>query len=160
MGIETALAVAAIGTSIGGGIMANSAANRQAKNIRIEAQNQAAADKIQSEIAARAETRENMKLLKRQKLAFIKSGVDLEGSPLLQLAYTEEQGVNNVGNMIWTGDTRRQAMIRQASMQASSVRASGRQALLGSISQALSTGASMAARAGAANGPKPPSQEG
>jgi len=62
----------------------------------------------QSEAAAEARriANQNRKFLKRQKLAFIKSGVTLEGSPLFILEQTLEEGQAEVDAEIRAGAAR------------------------------------------------------
>ena len=124
MGIGTAvllqgLTALSAGASIIGGIQQSREAQKQAQRAQQE-----------TELQARAEARENIAFEKRQKLAFLKSGVSLEGSPLLVLAETRRRGSENVGAILETGRTR-----------AKGVAASGRQALIGGFSQGLSTAA-------------------
>lgn len=138
MGLETIALVATIAGSVGSFIQgqkaagaAESAAAQQAANAQQEA-----------EATARREARENIALEKRQKLAFLKSGVSLEGSPLLLLQETREQGEENVEAILRSGQTQQQAIIGSGVTTAGQARASGRQALLGGLSGISSFGGS------------------
>lgn len=118
--IGIALSVLSSVGAVVGGIQQSKEASKQAKLAQREA-----------ELQARAEARENIFLEKRQKLAFLKSGVSLEGSPLLLLAETRRMGGENIQAIITSGSTR-----------ASSIRASGRQALIGGLTKGIGTAAS------------------
>lgn len=113
--IATAVSAAA---SIAGGLSQASEANRQASNERADA-----------EARIRAEAREGLDAEKRQKLAYLSSGVSLEGSPLLTLQETRNRTSENLENIS------RSSMARQ-----SSIRASGRQALFSGISKGVGKG--------------------
>jgi len=124
MGLETATLIAiastvSAGAAVAGGIQQSREAQKQAQRTQQE-----------TELQARAEARENIGLEKRQKLAFLKSGVALEGSPLLLLAETRRRGQENVGAISQTGRGR-----------AKGIAASGRQALIGGFAQGLGTAA-------------------
>jgi len=121
MGLETAVILKGISTaaSIVSGIQQFSQANKQSKRAQEEA-----------EARAREEARANIEFEGRQKLAFLKSGVSLEGSPLLVLADTRERGQQNIQNIIDSGEAR-----------ASAIRGAGRNALFGGFAQGLGTAA-------------------
>lgn len=117
MGIETIALVAMAASTVAGGVMQNAAAS-----------DAAAEERRAAEAQARAEARENIALEKRQKLAYLKSGVELEGTPLLKLAETEDIGNQNVNEIIQGGYAR-----------ANATKAQGRAALFGSIGSAAGT---------------------
>ena len=118
IGIETALLIGSAVASIGGGISQASEARSQAKSAQ-----------EQAEVQARATAREAIDVEKRQKLSFLKSGVALEGSPLLILAETREKGLENV-----------EAIQGQGRQQAKSILRGGRSALIGGLTSAAQTG--------------------
>ena len=125
MGIETATAALILsGVSAAGAVVSGI---QQSK----EADRQAKIAQQQSEAEARSEARSNIALEKRQKLSFLKSGVALEGSPLLLLEETRREGGKNVENVLAGGIN-----------QAQSLKASGRQALIGGIASGVGTAAS------------------
>lgn len=108
---------ASAAASVVGGISQASAANQQAKNAQQEAEAQ-----------ARIEARNNIEAEARQKVAFLSSGVSLEGSPLVVLQETQSRGDVNIDNIIDSGER-----------QASSISSSGRQALFGGLTSAAGT---------------------
>lgn len=118
MGIET-LILASAGLQLLGGFQAQQAAEEQAEASEAETLEKASLRK-----------REIQKQLARNTALFAKSGVSLEGSPLFSL----EQGAA-------TGAEDIQAIGRTGAAEASSLRAKGRAAFLGSVAGAASTGA-------------------
>jgi len=72
---------------------------------------------------------QNDKFYQEQELAFLKSGVILDGSPLMILEETAREGAKDVKNIRDSGYTK-----------ADSLRRSGRKALLGGISNGIQTG--------------------
>lgn len=149
MGIEVAAgiglgqiftAVSAI-SAVVGGIQQKKAADKQASATRAEAQRQANLRQEERESQARVEARENIQLEKRQKLAFLKSGVSLEGSPLLLLAETRRVGGENVEAIIKSGQTEATSLLRGGESQAAALKSSGRLALIGGLTGGLTTAA-------------------
>ncbi len=120
MGIETALLIGTAVASVASGASA-----------MVGAKQQADASTEQAEAQARAQAKETLDFEKQQKLNFLKSGVSLEGSPLLIMAETRDQGVSNIQNIQDQGAT-----------AASNAIAGGRSALIGSVASAAKTGLS------------------
>ena len=145
MGIDP-VSLALIGTlisaggSIIGGIQARGVAEQQASDTRAEAQRQAGLRQEEREQQARLEARENIQLEKRQKLAFLKGGVSLAGSPLLLLAETRRVGGENIEAILKTGRTEATSLLTQGAFQARGLKATGRQALIGGLTKGISTG--------------------
>lgn len=72
--------------------------------------------------AAAQKTRDLKKLEGSQRLAFAKSGVTLEGSPLMVLEETRQQGTAEIRDLLMTGYRK-----------AAGIRTAGRQAFIGGI---------------------------
>ena len=106
MGLETMFLISA-GMQVASGFMQYSQQKKADKaqkrayeeSIRI-AQEQAALDKKDAERAAQLELEESERTRKIQKMAYLKSGVDLSGSPLLVMEETREKGKENAKNVI------------------------------------------------------------
>jgi len=111
--------IAAIGGTVFGGIQQKNEAGRQARFAQEEAEDR-----------ARVEARGNIQLEKRQKLAFLKSGVQLAGSPLLVLAEDRFRGKENVQAILSSGQRRAKAFQQQ-----------GKQALISSLVSAAGSAA-------------------
>jgi len=144
MGIETALLIGTLVSAAGavvGGIQARGAAEQQASDTRAEATRQANLRQQEREQQARAEARENIALEKRQKLSFLKSGVSLEGSPLLLLAETRRKGTENVAAILKTGQTEATSLLRAGTFQSNQLKSRGRQALIGGLTKGVGTAA-------------------
>ncbi len=126
--------------SILGGIQARGAAEQQAADTRAEAQRQANLRQEEREQQARLEAREGIELEKRQKLAFLKGGVSLAGSPLLLLAETRRIGAENIEAILKTGRTEATSLLQAGAFQARGLKTTGRQALIGGLTRGIGTG--------------------
>lgn len=89
--LATAAVVGAV-SSVASGVMAQSAARKEAAALKD--QGALAQQEAQTEAQRRAD--EVRRLSKKQKLAFIKNGITLEGSPLLTIDETKRQGQTEV----------------------------------------------------------------
>lgn len=153
MGLETALiaaTVVSVGSSIAGGISANNAAKREAA--LEEEQGRIAQDEANVEAGRRAD--EVRKFRARQKMGFLKSGVTLEGSPLLVLEETLNEGQKEVDAIVRSGDAKR----RFANESASITRSKGRAAMISGFGNAASSAISsygIGKQAGMFQGKKP-----
>lgn len=125
-----AVAISAI-SSIAQGISANNAAQSEADFLEQQAHLTAA------EFAAEAARvrDQNRKFMKRQKLAFLKNGVTLDGSPLFILEETLEEGQKEVNAIAARGT----AIAASYFQRADSVRDEGRNALIGGFTNAATT---------------------
>ena len=139
--VATVATVASAAGTVIGGLQQRGAAKAAAKATSIEAQRQADLVQEERELQARSEARQNIELEKRQKLAFIKSGVSFEGSPLLILAETERKGAENVEAILRSGRTQATGLLAEGALRSSQLKASGRQALI----SGLTSGATLAA---------------
>ncbi len=117
--------------SIFGGLSGQRAAGTEA-GLQLEQ-----AQLAQSEAAAEAQriANQNRKFLRRQKLAFIKSGVTLEGSPLFVLETTLEEGQAEVDAEIRRGKAR----ARLFTARAQQTIGAGRSSLLGTLFEGTSS---------------------
>ena len=73
---------------------------------------------------------------RRQKLAYMASGVTLEGSPLLVMEETRQRGIDNVDEILKSGQAASQAAAMEGRIQASTYKASGRQKFVSGITSA------------------------
>ena len=133
MGVTAAFitfaAISAV-SSIAGGIAGNKAAKQEAT--LLDEQGRIAQSEAQAE--AQRVANANRKFLKRQKLAFLKNGVTLEGSPLFTLETTLEEGQAEVDAVARRGA----AQQRLFSQRASQTRSSGRTSFISGIGGAAS----------------------
>ena len=138
MAVTTAMVLAGVSaaSSIMGGIQQNAAAKQQANMaeaqgiLQSEENVRVAAAQAQQESAASDDAR------RRQKLAYLKAGVSLEGSPLLMMEDTRLRGERNVDEIIAAGASGSAAAIQEGRTNAANYRASGRQALMAGIGAA------------------------
>ena len=116
MGVE-ALVLGAAAASVAGGVMGYEESKKQAKNAERDAMENA---KLRKE--------EVSKQISSNVTMWAKSGVSLEGSPLFQLERDAETGAADV-----------RAIIQQGKVKADSIKAQGRQALLGGLAGGAKT---------------------
>ena len=145
VGAETAASIGSFSTifsglsaasSLFGGVSANREAGRQAATAQAEAN-------LRAEETARAGAREAQfvgmeaeSVRLRQKLAYLKSGVDLEGSPLLMMEATRRNGLDNVEEVLRSSSSTAGAQIQEGRAKATALKSSGRQAFMSGISGA------------------------
>lgn len=149
MGVETALFIAAgaslasAGLSVAGGLRAQSESERQAA----EAIRQGKLAAQEAEIEAERREEEIDKFKSQQLVGFLKSGVQIAGTPEEVLAETERLGAEEVAAI------RRSGLASQSAFgsQARQLQASGRQQLLSGIASGVGSvgrGFGSAAQAG------------
>lgn len=156
MGIESALLAAGMGagtastvatglsifsglSSIVGGMQQSAEAKRQANYAQGTAMAQATEQARVSALQAGAERKEAESYRRQQKLAYLKSGVSLEGSPLLMLESTRLRGQKNVNEIISAGGAGAASAITEGRMRAQNYKASGRQAFMSGLTNAATT---------------------
>ena len=131
----TALAVTAAVASAGAQVYSGFAANQAYKDEAGLQREQAALARQESIVSAQDTAAERTKLLRRQQLAFTKSGVTLEGSPLLVLDETKVQSQKEVNAILRRGE----AQYRLGQRSADITRNKGRAALIGGFTGAVGT---------------------
>lgn len=109
------------GMQVAQGISQYSQQKKADKAARAAAEQQAALMEKDSEIAANAELAEAERHRRMQKMLFLKSGVTLEGSPLLVMEETRAKGEENAKNVREGGQaradlTRQQGSVKRASL--------------------------------------------
>jgi len=133
----TLLATAAVvgaASSVASGYSAKQAARREAGAL----QEQGNLALEESRLAAQQRADEVRKTAKKQKLAFLKNGVTLEGSPLLTIQETERQGQQEVDAIIKRGYALNDLYATRASITENQ----GRAQFIGGIGSGLSNLAS------------------
>jgi hypothetical protein len=124
----TFAAVSAV-SSIAGGMTANKAARAEAS--LLDEQGRIA----QQEAAAEAQrvANENRRFMKRQKLAFLKNGVSLEGSPLFEQERVLRESQEEVNAEVRRGNAQAELFSRRAQI----TRNEGRASMIGGITQGV-----------------------
>ena len=138
-----ALAAAAVSSAVGG-VQANKEAKKQA--VKTEAMSNLAAEE-----EARASSKEALAVgrdaestRRRQVVSFLKSGVDLTGSPLMVMEATRRAGLSNVEETLRSGSMSASTRRIEGRLQADALKASGRQAFIQGIGGGLSSAGSAA----------------
>lgn len=123
--------VISVGSKVASGFAAKKAANNEAS--LLEDQARIATDEAAQKAQIRAT--EVRKFAKTQKLAFLKNGVTLEGSPLLVLQDTFDQGQIEVNAITKQGFAQSKLLNAKAQI----MRNQGRAALIGGFGDAASS---------------------
>jgi hypothetical protein len=132
MGVETLIAISAVsaGLQVASGFMQYSQQKKADKAAKNAANAQANIMQEDADRAALQETLDAEKARKTQKMAYLASGVDLSGSPLLVMEETRAKGEENAKNIKDRGYA--QAAITRAQGSV------GRASLVGSLSDTVS----------------------
>lgn len=140
MGIATILttAVGAI-SQVAGGIFAASEASRQQRAAEEAAAAAAEQSRLEAEDQARAAEREAKKLKARQLVGFLKSGVQLEGTPLQVLEETERLGEEDLAALRRRSEAQQRQFLLQGQARGAAAAATGRARLFSGIGSGLST---------------------
>ena len=135
MGIETAIGLSLMAVGAGGQIYAGLQANDQAKDAaRLERANAVIAG-WETDDAIAAKTEDMTQLKEAQKMAMLKSGMNLAGSNLLVLEDTKRQLSIAVGQL-----KQKQAIAAlNSSLKEDSILKSGRAAMIGGFTNAAAT---------------------
>ena len=134
--IVTALAVAGAGASVAGGMQAQKEGKKQSE-LAMQQSRASAVEEIR--VTGRQKTleqREIDKTVDRQKLAYLASGVTLEGSPLLKMEETRRLGAENIEEIGKAGEASSKARLAEGRIQAEQAQSRGRQALMSGITGA------------------------
>jgi hypothetical protein len=131
--IALGLAAVSAAAAVKGGLEAKEASEEQAELATKQAGARAAETRRLKERQVKLEQREIEDIEKRQKLAFLASGVTLDGSPLLVMEETRRRGAENIEEIEKAGTAGELAQIAEGRATAKAARASGRQALISGI---------------------------
>ena len=135
----TATTVSALGTglSLFSGVQSFMAGQQQSK-LAIEQSKAQVAE--QSRLAVReaaAETQAAEGVRRKQKLAYLASGVSLSGSPLMVMEETRRKGASNAQEIMSSADASNKATISEGSSMAKQLYTSGRNEFLKGVTGAL-----------------------
>jgi hypothetical protein len=154
MGIESALVGLGVGaktagiissglsifsgiSSIAGGAQSQSEGNYQSELAMQQAQARGVEQERVAQREARLTQEEALDTERRQKLAYMASGVTLEGSPLLVMEETRKKGQDNVNEILQSGRAASSASIAEGRIEATQLKSAGRQAFTSGITGAL-----------------------
>lgn len=138
--IISALSAVSAVSSIIGGMQQQGAYNEQSNMAIAQGNMQAAENERVAFKQAQNEKEQSESARRAQKVAYLASGVTLEGSPLLVMEETRQKGIENVDEILMSGQAGATAAKSEGRMRASSLKASGRQAFSQGISNAVSSG--------------------
>lgn len=132
MGIETALIASAVMSGVSG-IAQYSQQKKADKAAKRAAETQATLMEEDAKRAAQQELATAEDARKKQRMAFLKSGVDLTGSPLLVMEETRDKGLENAKNVTESAKARADLTRQQGSV--------GRASLIGTVADIGSSAA-------------------
>lgn len=132
-----ALAAAALATAYTG-YESYDESKKQAKLINQQAQLQAQEQERLTTRQVELEKRNIDQTIDRQRVAYLASGVTLEGSPLLKLEETRRLGAENIEEIQKSGGASSEATLSEGRLQAKSLKSSGRSSLISGITQSIS----------------------
>ena len=143
MGIESLLmaasAVSAV-SSVVGGFQGMAEGKNQARIAMAQAEARGAESARVSEREARLVQEDAIATERRQKLAYMASGVTLEGSPLLVMEETRRKGQENVDEILRAGKASSAAALAEGRLQADAAKLSGRQSFISGLTGAAGFG--------------------
>ena len=137
MGLET-IAIAGLVINVASQVFSGVAAKEEAVEEAERITDQGDLARAENEAEAERVEKERSKFIARQKLAYLKGGVTLEGSPLIILEESEEEAEKEV-QAIKARGIAQQSLAHQ---KAASTESSGSARLFGSLGSAISTGVS------------------
>jgi len=144
--VSSFVLAAAAAASVAGGVQAQKEAKKQA-NLAMEQSTAAAAEtKRQTDRSVTLEERNIKDTQDRQRLAYLASGVTLEGSPLLKLEETRRLGAENLEEIQKAGEAGSAAQLAEGRMTAQAAKSRGRQALISGITGGASSAARIAGK--------------
>lgn len=135
-GLGTGLSVFSGLSSIMGGIEAKREGKRQAEMALYTAQKQGAEAARQAQGEANLIREEAESTRRRQKVALLKSGVSLEGSPLQLMEATRQRGLQNVEEVFRAGGAATGAAATEGRLRAQNLKSAGRQQFMSNLTSA------------------------
>lgn len=129
-GFGKALSIGSGLLSIGSGIGSLMQGDRQADLAKAEAEQAGKESARQTQLTADQVSAEANDLRRKQKMAFLKSGVTLEGSPLLVMEGTRQRGLQNVQEVFSAGNAEYGSIYQQGRNAAEKYKLSGRSAFM------------------------------
>ena len=127
-GLSTGFSVLSGVSSLMGGMQAKGEAKVQAANAMADARARGAEEARVAAREADLTQQEADSVRRRQKVAFLKSGVSLAGSPLLVMEETRRKGKENVDEILASGTAASKAAYSEGRQQARAFKSQGRQA--------------------------------
>jgi len=140
MGLPVVLAAASGALSLIGGIQQLQTGRQQASAAKEAAALRGSEAARQAERNARGEQQNVDRLIRRQKLDYLRSGVTLEGSPLLVMEETRRRGAENIDEILRGGAYAERSAIVEGRTRARGFLASGRSGFISGLFGAAGSG--------------------
>ena len=132
-------------SSIMGGMEASNEAKQQSEYALASAAMAGKESARQASEAAVREKQDYTDVMRRQKLAYLKSGVELEGSPLLVMESTRRTGESNIDQILSSGASQYATAMTEGQLASKKAKATGRSELIGGITKGVGQLATLAA---------------
>lgn len=136
--VATGVTALSTGLSLVSGIQQMQAGNQQAGNAYSQAAANIQEQTRQATLSANQEREAAETARRQQKLAYLKSGVSLSGSPLMILEETRQRGVSNASAIMTSNQSYTNAAGVQAKYQAKDAIQQGRAGFIKGVTGALS----------------------
>jgi len=126
-------------SSISSGMEAKAEGKRQAELARFEAGERAKESVRVSDAQGRFAQQEADTVRRQQKMAYLSSGVSLEGSPLLVMEGTRARGAANMAEYMRSGTSAAGAAYSEGRLQAGQLKRAGRQSFYSGLGSAANS---------------------
>ncbi len=139
MGLQALSAV----SSFVGGMQSKSEGDNQAALALQQAQMRGVESERLAQREARLVQEDALATERKQKLAYLASGVTLEGSPLLIMEETRRKGQENIDEILLSGKAEKNAALLEGRVTASQAKSRGREAFTSGLVGAAQSGAGL-----------------
>lgn len=126
-------------SSVMGGMQSKAEAGRQSELAMMQAESRAIEQERLSAKEARMEQDAADDARRKQKVAYLASGVSLAGSPLLVMEETRRKGLENVDEVLKAGEASASLARTDGRIQAEQAKSTGRQAFTSGITRGLTS---------------------
>lgn len=137
MGIETILFAAFTGISA---ISKMSAANKQAKQVKRNAEAEAASKKVEGELVSKEKAKQIRNAAARQTSSFLSAGITLDGTPMDVLNETFSTGIDDITNIGNNYNNSINSTISNANAQSKNIMSSARSQVISDIAGSFAGG--------------------
>ncbi len=137
--VATGLNVLSGVSSLVGGLQGLSGGNAQAENAKAQAALAGQEQARQASREAEFERRNVADATRKQKLAYLSSGVSLAGTPFLALNETKRRGAENIDEIIRSGASGVAARAQEGRTAAAQLKSAGRREFISGLSNAATS---------------------
>lgn len=136
-GLGTLATIGSAGASILGGIQSSQEAAQQSEYALASATMAGREASRQAAAQAAQEKQSYQDTIRKQKIAYLSSGVELEGTPLTTMAATKAKGESNVEEILSAGASRYASVMTEGVLASQKAKSAGRSALLSGLTSGV-----------------------